>query len=481
MALNPLSAGLDVRIPAKLLPIAREPRRFNLIRGGRGSAKSRTVATLLIISALSPRMVAGKRKPFRCLCTREIQKSMKDSVHRLLDDEIQRMGLGHLFDVLDTEIRGPNGALFLFSGLQGHTVESLKSYEDLTDVWVEEATAVSDRSWEILIPTLRGKGSRFYITMNPDLAEDAVWQRFVVNPPPAYRLHDIECNFEDNPWFDETELPEESAELRRKFPVVWEHVYGGKLRSATGLIFKRAWARYYDPAQSNVLPVGMRFYMASDYATTDDGGDFTCHVMFGLDHEDQLWLVDLWHGQANPTVWTDAALDLVEKWRPIYWFEEAGVILRAVTGSINVRMMQRAQAGRPAYVTRFPLTSIGSKRNRAMGINTQRPSPADQARAMGFAGRMSAGAVLFPTPGPGREWVTWLTDQLWAFHGLGGQVDDGVDGCSLIARGLDAMARGDVPPPPTPELAKPFTDPWFAARDKLRAGTEDKDRDEFYN
>lgn len=468
-----LAPPLRLEVPVKCLPLVNTPKRFNVLRGGRGSAKSRTVARLLLCLGVSTVR--------RVLCTREIQKSMKDSVHRLLSDEIQRLGLGQFYEVLETEIRGRNGTLFLFAGLQGHTVETLKSYEGVTDVWIEEASAVSERSWEILIPTIRAPGSKFWITFNPDLESDPVWQRFVVNPPPPERCQVIELNYSDNPWFEDTELVEESAELRRKFPVVWEHVYGGKLRSATGLIFKRKWARYYDPAQANVLPVGMRFYMASDYATTDDGGDYTVHVVFGLDHLDQLWLVDLWHGQTNPTEWTDAALDLVEKWRPIYWFEEKGAILNAVSGSINVRMMQRAAQRRPAYVVRFPLASIGSKRSRAMGINSTRPNPADQARAMGFAGRMSAGAVLFPTTGPGREWVTWLTDQLWAFHGLGGQVDDGTDACSLLARGLDAMARGDEPPPPDPEMAPQFSDPWFKARDKIRAGTDDKDRGEFYN
>ena len=475
-----LPCDLRLEIPAKLIPFALAPLRFNVAYGGRGSAKSRTIARLLVVSALAPRLVGGIEKPFRCLCTRENQRSMKDSVHRLIADEIQRLGLGHLFDVLETEIRGPAGALFLFSGLLGHTVESIKSYEDLTDVWVEEASAVADRSWEILIPTLRAKGSRFWITFNPDLAEDAVWQRFIVNPPGPDRCQAIEVNYEDNPWFEDTELPEESAELRRKFPVVWEHVYGGKLRSANGLIFKKAWARYYDPAQAGAMPTGMRFYMASDYATTDDGGDYTVHAVFGLDHLDNLYLVDLWHGQANPTEWTDAALDLIEKWRPVYWFEEDGVIRKSVNGSINVRMKQRAEAGRPAYAVRFPLQSIGSKRNRAVGINTQRPSIADQARAMGFAGRMSAGAVFFPVPAPGREWVTWLTDQLWAFHGLGGQVDDGTDACSLMARGLDAMFRGEQPPAAREEAPEPFTDAWFKKREQMRHGGNDQTNAEFY-
>lgn len=467
-----LPDDLRFEIPAKCLPLVETPKRYNVLRGGRGSGKSRTVARILLIN--------GVESVRRVLCTREIQKSMKDSVHRLLADEIQRLGLGGFYTVLETEIRGANGTLFLFAGLQGHTVETLKSYEDLTDVWVEEASAVPERSWEILIPTLRGPGSKLWITFNPSLESDAVWQRFVVNPPPPDRCQVIELNYSDNPWFEDTELVEESRELRAKFPVIWAHVYGGQLRSATGLILKRDWMRWYDPHEPRILPEGMRFYLSSDFATTDDGGDFTVHLVFGLDWQDQLWLVDGWHGQTNPTVWTDAALDLVEKWKPLYWFQEQGAILRASQGSINTRMMQRSAAGRPAYVTQFPLTSIGSKGDRVQGINKQRASLADQAKVMGFAGRLSAGAVLFPQPGPGREWVTWVSDQLWSFHGMGGQVDDGVDACSLIARGLDAMAKGDTPPPPKPEEAEPFTDAWFKARDAIRRGADQRTRDDFY-
>lgn len=474
-----LAPPLRLELPVKVLPIVRLPKRFNVLRGGRGSAKSRSVARILVVSALSPRIISGVERPFRCLCTREIQKSMKDSVHRLIADEIARLKLGHLFDVQETEIKGPNGALFLFAGLQGHTVESMKSYEGLTDVWVEEASAVCDRSWEILIPTLRGKGSRFYITFNPDLEADPVWQRFIVSPPKSNRINSIELNYVDNPWFDETELPEESEELKAKNPVAWAHVYGGQLRSQNGIIFRREWARWFVPELPGELPEGMRFYIASDYAATPEGGDYTVHAVFGVDHRDRIYVVDCWYGQADPHRWTDsegveregwidAALDLVEKWRPLWWFDESGPIARSTDGAIKVAMMNRAAAGRPAYVTRMTLPSVGSKGNRAIGLNTRKPTVADQARALGFAGRMSAGAVYFPKPGAGREWVTWLTEQLWAFHGLGEQLDDGTDACSLFARGLEAVVKGAEPDKKPEDAPEPFTEAWFAERDRLR-------------
>ena len=105
--------------PAKL-GFLFEPHRYKVAHGGRGSAKSWGFARALLIEAA--------RSPQRILCTREVQKSIKDSVHKLLGDQIQALGLGAHFQVLETEIRGINGSEFIFAGLSGLTVESIKSY-----------------------------------------------------------------------------------------------------------------------------------------------------------------------------------------------------------------------------------------------------------------------------------------------------------------------------------------------------------------
>lgn len=435
---NPPTVRLE--IPAKCLPLVQDPRRYNVLKGGRGSAKSRTVAAILVMKGLGGDM--------RLLCTREIQKSMKDSVHRLLADTIRSLGLEAYYEILETEIRGPGNTLIMFAGLQGHTVESIKSYEGLTDVWVEEATSVVERSWEILLPTIRGKGSKLWITFNPDLEDDPVYQRFVVNPPEAHRIHLIELNWSDNPWFEDTELVAESADLKAKNPDVWLHVYGGQLRSVQGLIFKRDWFRWYDPETET--PKDLRTYLASDYAVTPDGGDFTEHGVGGLDPTGNLYLTDWWSGQTDPATWIDAGLDLVKAHKPVRWFEESGVILRAVDGSIAKRMQERGH-----YALRTALPSAGSKASRALG----------------FAARAAAGTVYLPR---NRPWALRLLNQLMAFHGQGGQFDDGVDVCSLLARGLEMMFNADEPPPAKAKPPEPFTQAWFDARDKQNRMDEAK-------
>ena len=135
--MSDLSIALHLTLPEKLAPLY-EPRRYKVMHGGRGGGKSWAVARALLLMAAD--------RTLRVLCAREIQKSMKDSVHRLLKDQIVALGLEAEFDVLETEIRGYNGSLILFSGLQSHTVDSIKSFEGVDIVWVEEAHGVSKRS-----------------------------------------------------------------------------------------------------------------------------------------------------------------------------------------------------------------------------------------------------------------------------------------------------------------------------------------------
>ena len=101
------------------------------------------------------------------LCTREIQKSIRDSVHKLLSDQIEAMGMSELFTILNTEIRGPHGSQIFFSGLSDVTATALKSIEGVDICWCEEAQAISSKSWKTLIPTIRKEGSEIWVTYNP--------------------------------------------------------------------------------------------------------------------------------------------------------------------------------------------------------------------------------------------------------------------------------------------------------------------------
>jgi phage terminase large subunit len=178
--------------------------RYKVVKGGRGGAKSWGFARALLLK--------GADVPLRTLCAREVQRSIKDSVHKLLSDQIQVLGLGQDYEVLQNEIRGRNGTEFIFTGLSNQTAESIKSYEGVDICWVEEAHKVSRRSWDILIPTIRKNDSEIWVSLNPELDTDETYVRFIENPPPDAMV--VDMSWRDNPWFPET-LKREREEFLR--------------------------------------------------------------------------------------------------------------------------------------------------------------------------------------------------------------------------------------------------------------------------
>jgi phage terminase large subunit len=167
-------------------------------------------------------LIKAANEPTRVLCAREIQKSIKQSVHTLLNDQIQALGLGAFYEVLEAEIRGINGSTFSFTGLATNTVESIKSFEGCDIVWVEEAQTVSKKSWDILIPTIRKPNSEIWVSFNPNIDTDDTYQRFVVEPPENAKV--VKVNYTDNPWFPEVLEIERQHSLKTNpdYANIWE-------------------------------------------------------------------------------------------------------------------------------------------------------------------------------------------------------------------------------------------------------------------
>lgn len=210
-----------VNIPAALQPLF-SPARYKFVRGGRGSGKSWGVARALLVQAAST--------PHRVLCAREVQVSIKQSVHQLLSDQIEALGLGGFFEVMANDIRGRNGSSFAFRGLSDLTADSIKSFEGCTRVWLEEAQTISARSWRILSPTIRTAGSEIWATYNPELETDETHQRAVVRPHPE--TVSIEMNWADNPWFPIELEKERQHALATMTPEDYAHVWEGHCRPA---------------------------------------------------------------------------------------------------------------------------------------------------------------------------------------------------------------------------------------------------------
>lgn len=217
---------LIVQIPSKLDFLREERHRYKGAWGGRGSAKSWSFARALLL--------IGIERSIRVLCARELQKSIKDSVHQLLCDQIDELDLHYHYDDQAQGILGKNGTTFGYAGLK-HNISEIKSYEGADYVWVEEAQVVSKKSWKTLIPTIRKEGSEIWLTFNPELEEDPTYQLFVDKPPKDSKI--VTMNWRDNPWFPEV-LNKERLEEKERDMDSYLHIWEGHCKQVLdGAIF----------------------------------------------------------------------------------------------------------------------------------------------------------------------------------------------------------------------------------------------------
>ena len=232
-----------------------QPFRHLGLHGGRGGGKSRTIATALVLQAT--------QRHERILCGREVQKSIKDSVKRLLDDEIDRLGLRPAFESTETEIRGPNDSLFLFSGIKGNA-NGIKSIEGITTFWGEEAQTFSQASIDTVIPTIRAPNSRLIWSWNPDLETDPidVLLRGEKGPPPNSIVREV--NYTDNPWFPDVLREAMEFDRARDFDK-YLHIWEGKYRrNSEARVFKNWRVEEFESPTSADYRLGADFGFSID-------------------------------------------------------------------------------------------------------------------------------------------------------------------------------------------------------------------------
>jgi phage terminase large subunit len=222
-------AKAKARFPAKLKCLF-EPAnaRYRVLYGGRGGSKSWNIARALLLK--------GCENPIRVLCAREFQTSIKDSVHKLLCDQIFALEIEAHYEITERTIRGINGTEFIFVGVKNNT-NNVKSIEGIDICWVEEAQSVSPNSWNVLVPTIRKANSEIWISFNPELPTDETWKRFVMNPPENSVVQKI--NWNDNPWFPEV-LDLERRSLQGRDLEAYNNVWEGIPRqTVNGAIFAK--------------------------------------------------------------------------------------------------------------------------------------------------------------------------------------------------------------------------------------------------
>ena len=222
--------NLAIQTPRWFLPLL-EDARYKAVWGGRGSGKSHAMAEYVI-----ERCVMAKTD---VVCIREVQKSLSMSVKKLLEDKIEAFGIGHLFDVQRDKIICLAGGMIIFAGMQNHTSDSIKSLEGFDIAWVEEAQSLSQRSLDLLRPTIRKPGSEILFTWNPRLETDPV-DAFLRSATPYPSSIVVNANFADNPWLPDVLCAEIEYDKRRD-PDKYAHIWLGKYQTNTSSRVFKNW------------------------------------------------------------------------------------------------------------------------------------------------------------------------------------------------------------------------------------------------
>jgi phage terminase large subunit len=273
------SSTLSVEVPRAYQPLL-EDARYKGAYGGRGGGKSHFFAEQLVLRCYS--------RPTRAVCIREVQNSLKESVRQLIVDKIQKLGLGHLFEVLEAEIRGPRGSLIIFRGMQSYNAESIKSLEGYDIAWVEEAQSLSAHSLRMLRPTIRKPGSEMWFSWNPRHDTDAV--DALLRGPNKPRSHIVvSVNWDDNPWIDDVLLEEKDDDYLAD-PEMADHVWGGGYQIVTeGAYYAKLLAQAEREGRIGDFPHNRRLKVRTAW---DIGVDDYTAVWFLQDNGRQVFAID---------------------------------------------------------------------------------------------------------------------------------------------------------------------------------------------
>jgi len=239
-------AILDIETPEVFVPLL-DPHRYKGAYGGRASAKSHFFAGLLVEENICEK--------HDNVCLRETQKSLEFSVKKLVEQKIESFNAGSYFQVQDKRIFTVRGGSIIFEGLQNHTAESIKSLESFDRAWVEEAQSLSQRSLDILRPTIRVPGSQIWFSWNPNLPSDPVDSLLRGDePPPDCAV--VRTSYRDNKWLS----PEIKAELeydRNRDPDKFAHIWMGEYqRNSEARIFRNWRVEEFDASPEWIIRQG---------------------------------------------------------------------------------------------------------------------------------------------------------------------------------------------------------------------------------
>jgi len=247
---------LQIKTPKWAIPLL-QPARYKGAKGGRGSGKSHFFAEALVEAlVINPNTSA--------VCIREIQKSLKFSAKKVIEEKIQSLKVDEYFEITNTEIRSTKGkGIIIFQGMQDHTSDSIKSLEGFNIAWVEEAHSLSAKSLKLLRPTIRAEGSEIWFSWNPEQPTDPVDAFFKSNPKNSICVH---VNLEDNPFAPQTLIDEAQEDRIRMLPEDYAHVWEGDYNTKSeSLVFREKYEVNEFKVKDNWTPLyGLDFGFSQD-------------------------------------------------------------------------------------------------------------------------------------------------------------------------------------------------------------------------
>lgn len=290
-----MTKNIVASIPQVYRPIMEGKHVFYVYYGGRGGGKTQNIAQCLILLAISKKM--------RILCLRESQSSIAESVKHTLESWIDTLQLNAEFTIQHNSISCNNGSEFIFMGMRSHNAVNVKSIDDISVCWIEEGEAFSQRSWDLLVPSIvRYKDPRIIVSFNPYREEDALYTEFIVREPPANSFI-ARVNYMDNPFFDNTYLSTQRADEEKRLPAaVYRHKWLGEILREVenslwnnGIIQKMVTTETFDRNNYTSICIGC------DPATTNK--DFSNEYgvcVCGITKEGIIHCIDDLSGNYNP-------------------------------------------------------------------------------------------------------------------------------------------------------------------------------------
>ena len=377
---------IDLEYPEPFTELM-QPARYKAYYGGRGSGKSHSFAMFLLAQ--------GYREPLRILCAREVQRSIKDSVKQLLDDKIASMKLSSFYESIRDEIRGKNGTSFIFAGLGQMTTDQIKSMEGIDRVWVEESQTISERSIEVLVPTIRKPDSELWFSWNPRHQSDPVDQRFrgLIVPDNAVIK---KVNYYDNPFFP-PELEGEREFDRKQRPDRYGHIWLGDYEpQAVGAIWDRGTLHH---GRVSEQPTMNRILVAVDPAiSSEPGADEHGIICAGLGEDSHGYVLEDTTTKGPPQKWAERAIATYDRWDAdaiVVERNQGGDMVKHTLNSVRpgIRIVE-VHATRGKHVRAEPISSLYSlNRIHHVGTFPELESQMCQMTAAGFEGEGSPDRV----------------------------------------------------------------------------------------